>query len=73
MEETLKTGTTTVGFRYNKGIILAADMRATAGNLIVDKRTKKVVLINDRMAITTAGSVSDIQLAIKLIKAEISL
>jgi len=71
--EKLKTGTTTIGIVYNNGVILAADMRATAGYLVVDKNVSKVQKINDRMAITTAGSVSDIQLIHKLIKAEIKL
>lgn len=72
MEE-LKTGTTTVGFICKDGIILAADKRATAGNLIVDKRAKKIHEITDKMALTTAGTVSDVQLLIKLLKAELKL
>ncbi|MBD3209234.1 proteasome subunit beta [Candidatus Woesearchaeota archaeon] len=70
---TLKTGTTTVGIVCKDCIILAADKRATAGNLIVDKKSKKVVPINDRIAVTTAGSVSELQLLIKYLKAELKL
>ncbi len=73
MDEVLKTGTTTIGFRYKGGVLLAADRRATAGNLIVDKRIRKAVIVNDRMALTTAGSVSELQYLMKLIKAEIRL
>jgi proteasome beta subunit len=69
----LKTGTTTVGLVCKDSIILAADKRATAGNFIVDKRVEKVVKINDAMALTTAGSVSDIQLLVKYLKAELKL
>ena len=72
-ENQLKTGTTTIGIICKDGLVLAADKRATAGNLIVDRKTKKVQIIKDRYVITTAGSVSDIQLQLKLIKAEISL
>ena len=72
-KEVLKTGTTTVGVKCKDAIILAADKRATAGNLIADKKTKKVYLINKQMAMTVAGSVSDIQLLAKLIKAELKL
>ncbi len=71
--EKLKTGTTTVGIVTSQGIILAADRRATAGNLIVQKNVDKVVQISDYMAMTTAGSVSDIQLQIKLIRAELQV
>ncbi|MEM4755871.1 MAG: proteasome subunit beta [Candidatus Woesearchaeota archaeon] len=72
-QEILKTGTTTIGFHYADGVILAADRRATAGSMIVDKRIKKAVIINERMALTTAGSVSELQFLMKLIKAEIRL
>lgn len=72
-EETLKTGTTTVGIVCQDGIILAADRRATAGNFIANKNAKKVHPITDNMVLTTAGSVSDIQLILKLIKAELKL
>lgn len=72
MEE-LKTGTTTIGFHYKDGVILAADRRATAGHMIVDKRIKKAVLVNDRMALTTAGSVSELQFLLKLFRAEVKL
>lgn len=69
----LKTGTTTVGIVCKEGIVLAADKRATAGNLIVDKKADKVHTISDDIAVTIAGTVSDAQLIIKLIKAELKL
>ncbi|MBS1266648.1 MAG: Proteasome subunit beta [Candidatus Woesearchaeota archaeon] len=72
-EETLKTGTTTVGIVCKDGIVLAADKRATSGNLVVDKNAQKIHSINDNLVLTTAGSVSDIQLLIKLIKAQLKL
>lgn len=71
--ETLSTGTTTVGIVCPDGIVLGADRRATAGNFIANKKAKKVFAITPYMAITTAGSVSDVQLLIKLIKAELKL
>jgi proteasome beta subunit len=73
MEEQLKTGTTTVGMVCKDGIVLAADKRATAGNMIVDKRAEKVHILTEDMAATIAGNVSDAQLIIKLIKAELRL
>jgi len=72
-EERLKTGTTTVGLVCKDAIVLAADMRATAGNLIVDKRVDKVVPVSDTIAVTTSGSVSDLQLLLKYLKAELKL
>ncbi len=69
----LKTGTTTLALKYNKGIILAADKRATAGYTIVQKDAEKVHLIKDKIALTIAGTVSEIQNMIKLLKAQIKL
>ncbi len=69
----MKTGTTTVAIVAKDCIILAADKRATAGNFIAGKKVNKILPVADKMALTTAGSVSDIQLLVKLIKAELSL
>ncbi len=69
----LKTGTTTVGILCKDGVVIAADMRATAGHMIVDKRAEKVHILSDDFACTIAGTVSDAQLIIKLIKAELKL
>lgn len=72
-ENLLKTGTTTVGLLCKDCVVLAADKRATAGHLIADKNVKKVMKINDSLALTIAGSVADIQILIKVLKAEIKL
>lgn len=71
--EGLKTGTTTLGIVCKDGVVIAADKRATAGGFIAAKDVDKVVQINENLAITTAGSVSDIQLFIKLLRAELKL
>ena len=72
-EQKLKTGTTTIGIVCSDGIILAADKRMTAGNFIADRETEKVVPIVDDIAVTTAGTVSEIQRLIKLLRAELKL
>lgn len=73
MENKLKTGTTTLGIVCKDGLVLAADRRATAGNLIVAKDISKVYPISDNLVITIAGSVSDVQLLTKLLKAQIKI
>ncbi len=73
MEKTLKTGTTTIGIVCKDGIVLAADKRATAGYLVMHKKEQKIHEITNKMALTTAGTVSDIQLMVKLVRAEIKL
>jgi len=72
-EDIVKTGTTTLGIVCKEGIVLAADKRATAGNYIVTKFTKKIHKITDNSAVTMAGTVSDAQLLVKWIKAETAL
>lgn len=69
-----KTGTTTVGIVCKDGIVLAADKKMTLGGMIVSsKKFEKVVIINEDLAVTVAGLVSDIQLLTKLMKAQIKL
>lgn len=74
-EEALKAakkGTTTVGIICSDGVILAADKKATA--MYVENRyEQKVYLITDRIAVTTAGMVGDIQYLIRVLKAEAAL
>lgn len=72
-QDYLKTGTTTIGIICKDAVILAADKRATAGHLIASKDIDKVIEIMPNMAITTAGTVSDIQLLVKYLKAELKL
>ncbi len=72
-EKLVKTGTTTIGVVCKDGIVLAADMRATAGHMIANINTEKVFPIAENLAITIAGLVSDAQLISKYIKAEVKL
>lgn len=72
-ENVLKTGTTTVGIVCRDGIVLAADKRATAGYFIAHKKTEKIHIITDEMAVTMAGTASDAQLLVKYIKSELRL
>ena len=69
-----KTGTTTVGMVAKEGIILAADKKMTLGGQIVSsKKMEKVIILNEDLALTVAGNVSDVQLLVKLIKAQVKL
>ncbi|KAL0637778.1 Proteasome subunit beta type-5 [Maublancomyces gigas] len=54
-------GTTTLAFRFQGGIIVATDSRATAGNWIASQTVKKVIEINDKMVGTMAGGAADCQ------------
>ena len=72
-ERELKTGTTTVALVCKDGIVLAADKRATSGYLIAFKKFEKIISITEDIAVTVAGTVSDVQLLTKYIKAELRL
>lgn len=73
MNAETKTGTTTIGIVCKDGIVLAADKRATSGYLIAWKKFDKIVQITDNVAVTVAGTVSDVQLLTKYLKAELKL
>ena len=69
----LKTGTTTIGIVCKDGIVLAADKRVTSGYLISYKKFDKIISITENIAVTVAGTVSDVQLLTKYLKAELKL
>ncbi|XP_076296420.1 proteasome beta5 subunit [Lasioglossum baleicum] len=52
-------GTTTLGFQYQGGIILAVDSRATGGQFIGSSTMKKIVEINNYLLGTLAGGAAD--------------
>lgn len=69
----LKTGTTTVGIVYKDGVVLAAESKSTLGYLVSSKNAEKIIKIDDRIAITTAGGSGDTQALARILKAEINL
>ncbi len=74
IKQSIRKGTTTVGIVCSDGIVLAADKRATMGGMIVaHKKVDKVFKITDNIALTMAGSVSDAQLVMKLLQAELKI
>jgi len=68
-----KTGTTTLAMLCKDGIVLSADKRATSGYLVSHKKFDKILNITDNIAVTVAGTVSDVQLLAKYIRAELKL
>ncbi len=69
----LKTGTSILGIVCKDGLVMAADRRVTAGNLIVSKNYKKVMKLNDYLVISWTGSVADAQRISKIVPAELRL
>ena len=66
-------GTTTVGVTFDKGVVVAADKRATMGYFIAGKAVDKIFEIGDKIVMTTAGGVGDAQALVRLMKAELEL
>lgn len=54
-----KTGTTIVGLKYEKGVALFADTRATMGEVVADKNCYKLHRIADFMYCAGAGTAAD--------------
>jgi proteasome beta subunit len=71
MKKALQTGTTTVGLVGEDGIVFAADKRATMGTFIASKDIDKIHMIDERIAITIAGSVGDAQMLIRWLRVEL--
>lgn len=71
-EADYKKGTTTVGIVCKDAVVLAADRRASLGHLNMHE-ADKVFKVTDFIAITTAGVVSDNQVLLKYLKAEMEL
>jgi len=61
VEEKILHGTTTVGLKATDGIVLCADMRASAGYFIANNNTMKIQKIDDHAGMTMAGGVADAQ------------
>lgn len=72
-EELGKHGTTTVGIVCKSGLVLAAEKRATMGNLIAHRIVTKIVPITDRIAMTIAGLVGDAQAIERFLKAQMRI
>ncbi len=66
-------GTTTVGLRYTEGVVLATDRRVTSGYFIAHRRGKKILKIDDHVAVTIAGAVGDAQKVVDELRAEARL
>ena len=69
----VKTGTTTLGLIYKDGVILAADRRATADHIVANKNAEKVMPISEKIGVTTAGMVADLQAMVRLMRSELTL
>ena len=61
VQEKILHGTTTVGIRASDGVVLCADMRASAGYFIANNNTMKIQKLDAHAGLTLAGGVADAQ------------
>jgi len=61
VQEKILHGTTTVGIKAKDGVVLCADMRASAGYFIANNNTMKIQKIDHHAGMTMAGGVADAQ------------
>ncbi|KAI8374249.1 proteasome component PRE2 [Radiomyces spectabilis] len=57
----IQHGTTTLAFKFQGGVVVAVDSRATMGNYIASQTVKKVIEINRFLLGTLAGGAADCQ------------
>ena len=69
----LKSSTSLVSLICKDGIIMGADRRVTAGNVIMSKKEQKVQQLNDYLVLSWTGGAADAALSQKIITAELKL
>ena len=73
-----KTGTSTLGIVCKDGIVIAADKRGTYGgqggvSYIAGDNEQKIQEVTENIIVTTAGTASDLEKVIRLVRAELKL
>ncbi len=68
VEEKILHGTTTVGIKAKDGVVLCADMRASAGYFIANNNTMKIQKIDHHAGLTLAGGVADAQNIVDILR-----
>lgn len=71
--EPVKTGTTCVALKWKNGVVLATDMRMSAGYIVHDDWDNKVSALAKKIGVTISGLVSQAQLNVRVLQAEIRL
>ena len=67
------TGTTIVGCKFKGGVVIAADTRATAGNIVADKNCEKLHRLAPRIWCAGAGTAADTEMVTQLIALNLEL
>ncbi len=68
MGEEVQIGATAVGIKAKDGVVLAAEKRVSYGFYTLSSAGKKVFVIDDKLAIASAGIIADMQTLAKILK-----
>ncbi len=69
----LLKGTTTLGVKFESGVVIASDKRATSGTFVASKRAVKTIKLTDYAVATISGLVADGQYLVNQIIATAEL
>eukprot|EP01061_Rhynchopus_euleeides_P007432 TRINITY_DN16480_c0_g1_i1.p1 TRINITY_DN16480_c0_g1~~TRINITY_DN16480_c0_g1_i1.p1 ORF type:complete len:278 (+),score=77.97 TRINITY_DN16480_c0_g1_i1:52-885(+) len=69
----LNKGTTTLAFKFQGGVIVAVDSRASSGEYVASATTQKVIPVNDFILGTMAGGAADCQYWLRVLCQECRL
>lgn len=69
----VKTGTTICGLTFNNGVVLGADTRATAGNVVADKNCSKIHRLAPKIFCCGAGTAADTEMTTRNIESQLEL
>lgn len=64
----MPVGATAVGLKVKDGVVLAAEKRVSYGFYTLSMSAKKVFIVNERLALASAGIVADMQALAKILK-----
>ncbi|VBB88066.1 20S proteasome subunit beta 2, putative [Yarrowia lipolytica] len=67
------TGTTIVGCKFDGGVVIAADTRATSGDIVADKNCEKLHRIAPHIWCAGAGTAADTEMVTQLTASNIEL
>jgi len=73
MPTSVKTGTTIVGVVYNDGVVLGADTRATAGDIVADKNCNKLHYLQPNIYCAGAGTAADLEMTTDMMASQLEL
>lgn len=73
MPTATSTGTTIVGVKYASGVVIAADTRATAGDIVADKNCEKLHRLAPQIWCAGAGTAADTEMVTALISSNLEL